>query len=77
MNALLPEAEFYRRVAFYRYHPEFDVNEREYKIRLASNLRTAREQLDLNGSRALEEKELGLRPAIFAICIRLPGAGES
>lgn len=53
MNAPLSEAEFYRRVAFYRYHDEFDVNEREYKIRLASKLRTAREQLDLTGSRAL------------------------
>lgn len=61
MNASLPEPEFYRRVAFYRYHPEFDVNEREYKIRLASNLRTAHEQLDLNGSRALRIVESALR----------------
>jgi len=61
MNAPLPEAEFYRRVAYYRYHAEFDVNEREYKIRLASNLRRAREQIDLNGSRALGIVESALR----------------
>ena len=26
MNTPLQEAEFYRRVAYYRYHAEFDVN---------------------------------------------------
>jgi hypothetical protein len=36
-------AEFYRRVAFYRYHDDFRVGERDYKIRLASVLAESRD----------------------------------
>lgn len=35
-------AEFYRRVAFYRYHTGFRKGERDYKIRLASTLAESR-----------------------------------
>jgi hypothetical protein len=35
--------EFYRRVAFYRYHPGFQKGERDYKIRLASVISESRE----------------------------------
>lgn len=55
------EAEFYRRTAFYRYHPEFDVNEREYKIRLASNLRNAHAEIQSNSANALTSVRLALR----------------
>ncbi|HMG76424.1 MAG TPA: HNH endonuclease [Pyrinomonadaceae bacterium] len=62
MSTPLTEAEFYRRVASYRYHTEFDVNEREYKIRLASLLEVAREQLAVDDhSRALRTIEHALR----------------
>jgi hypothetical protein len=39
-------SEFYRRSAFYRYHPGFDIGEREYKIRLANLFSESRETLD-------------------------------
>ena len=61
MSALSPEAEFYRRVAFYRYHPEFDVNEREYKIRLAGYLRNAHEEIESRGAKALTSVRQALR----------------
>lgn len=55
------EAEFYRRTAFYRYHPEFDVNEREYKIRLASHLRNAHDEIPSQSANALTSVRLALR----------------
>jgi hypothetical protein len=61
MNTRLQETEFYRRVAYYRYHSEFDVNEREYKIRLARNFRLASEQVNSGDPRALNTVEQALR----------------
>jgi hypothetical protein len=48
------EAEFYRRVAFYRYHPGFQKGERDYKIRLESVLAESRELIDDNPQQSLD-----------------------
>lgn len=35
--------EFFRQASFYRYHPDFQEYEREYKIQLANALAKSRE----------------------------------
>ncbi len=45
--------EFYRKVAFYRYHDLFEVREHEYKIRLASVLAESRELIGDERTQAL------------------------
>src|SRR5215470_11261067 len=39
-------AEFFRKAAFYRYHPNFDRFERQYKLRLASGFSRSRDLMD-------------------------------
>jgi hypothetical protein len=53
MSTFDEPSEFYRRVAFYRYHDEFQVGERDYKIRLASMLAKGRAGLISHPSESL------------------------
>jgi len=46
--------EFFRQAAFYRYHPNFQRREREYKLRLASRFSHSRDLLNSKPRVALE-----------------------
>lgn len=47
-------AEFFRQVAFYRYHPKFQRRERDYKLRLSSGFSRSRDLLMSKPSLAIE-----------------------
>src|SRR5690348_7711803 len=42
--------EFFRRASYYRYHPDFQEHEREYKIQLANALANSRKLLRSNSA---------------------------
>lgn len=46
--------EFFRQAAFYRYHPKFQLREREYKLRIASDFSQSRDLLNSKPRVALE-----------------------